>query len=118
MSVAFDHVFMVVSDLERSKRFYELLGFSAEVWDGGYVRLVGSDGSYVGMEQRPAGDVVPGGLELVIRVDDVHDLHRELVAAGVTFDGQPQPQEWGATHAWLRDPDGYRLSIFTPAGDA
>jgi uncharacterized glyoxalase superfamily protein PhnB len=39
--------------------------------------------------------------------------HQELVASGVRFSGPPEDQEWGARHAWLTDPDGYRLSIYS-----
>jgi catechol 2,3-dioxygenase-like lactoylglutathione lyase family enzyme len=109
-----DHLFMVVTDLVRSVAFYTGLGLLAHDWGGGYVRLHGPDGTFIGMEERPAAEVQPGGIELVIRVDDVHARHAELAAAGVAFESPPEPQEWGAVHAWLRDPDGYRLSIFTP----
>jgi uncharacterized glyoxalase superfamily protein PhnB len=49
----------------------------------------------------------------VIQVDDVDRRYRELVAGGVRFSGPPEDQEWGARHAWLIDPDGYRLSIYS-----
>ena len=109
-----DHVFMVVSDLARSVAFYRSLGLQVDDWGDGYVRVHGRDGTYVGMEERPADQVASGGIELVLRVDDVRARYGELVGRGVAFEGPPEPQEWGAVHAWLRDPDGYRLSIFTP----
>ena len=37
-----------------------------------------------------------------------------LCADGVAFGSSPADQEWGMHHAWLRDPDGYRLSISSP----
>jgi catechol 2,3-dioxygenase-like lactoylglutathione lyase family enzyme len=40
-------------------------------------------------------------------------VDRELVAGGVRFSGPPEDQEWGARHAWLIDPDGHRLSIYS-----
>jgi uncharacterized glyoxalase superfamily protein PhnB len=39
--------------------------------------------------------------------------YRELVASGVRFLEPPEDQEWGARHAWLIDPDGHRLSIYS-----
>jgi uncharacterized glyoxalase superfamily protein PhnB len=35
----------------------------------------------------------------------------------VTEIATPEDQEWGARHAWLTDPDGYRLSLVSdPTG--
>jgi catechol 2,3-dioxygenase-like lactoylglutathione lyase family enzyme len=111
VTASLDHLYMLVSDLERSVAFYERLGFTATRW-GEYVRLEGSNGMYIGMEQGP--DVVAGRtIELVIRVDDVDLRFEALVAAGVWFDGSPADQEWGARHVWLTDPDGNRLSLFS-----
>ena len=114
MSASLDHVYMQVSDLERSVAFYERLGFTATRW-GDYVRLEGPDGVYIGMEQ---GAVVVGGpIELVVRVDDVDRRFRELSAEGIGFERSPADQEWGARHVWLTDPDGNRLSLFSTRED-
>ena len=114
MSASLDHLYMQVSDLERSVAFYELLGFTTTRWRD-YVRLEGPDGVYIGMEQ---GRVAVGGsIELVVRVDDVDRRFQELSAAGIRFDGSPADQEWGARHVWLTDPDGNRLSLFSTRED-
>jgi catechol 2,3-dioxygenase-like lactoylglutathione lyase family enzyme len=111
VNASLDHLYMLVSDLERSIAFYEQLGFTAKRW-GEYVRLEGANGMYIGMEQ--ASDVVGGqAIELVIRVDDVDRRFAELVAASIRFDGSPAYQEWDARHVWLTDPDGNRLSLFS-----
>jgi catechol 2,3-dioxygenase-like lactoylglutathione lyase family enzyme len=110
-----DHLFMVVSDLERSRRFYtEALGFEVTMEGGGYLRLEGAGGLTIGMEERPVGQVGGKGIELVILVDDVDRRYAEMTAKGVEFRGPPEDQEWGARHAWFADPDGYPMSIFTP----
>ena len=57
MSASLDHLYMLVSDLERSVAFYERLGFTATRW-GDYVRLEGPNGLYIGMEE---GTVAVGG---------------------------------------------------------
>jgi catechol 2,3-dioxygenase-like lactoylglutathione lyase family enzyme len=114
MSASLDHLYMQVSDLERSVEFYERLGFMATRW-GDYVRLEGPGGVYIGMEQGTVG--VGGSIELVVRVDDVDRRFEELSAAGVPFDGSPADQEWGARHVWLTDPDGNRLSLFSTLED-
>jgi len=115
VSASLDHLYMLVSDLERSIAFYEQLGFTTTRWDE-YVRLQGPNGMYIGMEQ--AADVVGSqAIELVIRVDDVDRRFEELGAAGVHFDGSPADQEWDARHVWLTDPDGNRLSLFSTRGE-
>ena len=109
----FTHLFMHVTDLKRSKEFYSTLGFAVLMDHGGYVRIGSRDGFYIGMEQRPSDQVGAAGIEIVIRVPDVDAAYHRLVASGVKFDTPPADQEWGAKHAWLRDPDGYRLSIYS-----
>lgn len=116
---AFSHLFVHVRDLAATRRFYvELLGLEALMEGGGYLRVGGAGGFHAGFEERDAPEVGAAGIELVIRVDDVDAAYERLSAAGVTFDTRPEDQEWGARHAWLRDPDGYRLSLYTPIGSA
>ena len=114
MSASLDHLYLQVSDLDRSVAFYERLGFEATRW-GDYVRLEGPNGVYIGMEQGPR--TVGSSIELVVRVDDVDRRFRELSAAGIGFEGSPADQEWGARHVWLIDPDGNRLSLFSTRED-
>lgn len=120
MGASLDHLFIVVSDLERSKRFYtEVLGLRVGFEDQGYVRLQGDGGFHIGMEQRAAGEVGGRGIEIAVLVEDVDRRYEQMSAQGLTFAGPPTDQEWGARHAWFEDPDGYRMSIFSPlAGPA
>jgi catechol 2,3-dioxygenase-like lactoylglutathione lyase family enzyme len=113
VAASLDHLYMVVSDLDRSVAFYERLGFGVARW-GDYVRLEGTNGMYIGMEQQRDDSRTGSSIELVVLVDDVDARFEALQAAGVTFDGRPQDQEWGARHVWLTDPDGNRLSLFSP----
>jgi catechol 2,3-dioxygenase-like lactoylglutathione lyase family enzyme len=107
------HVFMLVGDLAAARRFYiDLLGLEALVEDGGYLRVGGGGGFHVGIEQGEVGDP-DSGPELNVEVDDVDATYERLIGAGVRFEAAPADQEWGARHAWLRDPDGRRLSIFS-----
>lgn len=102
-----------MSDLKRSRAFYrDLLGLQVLLEDGGYLRIGGGDGFHVGMESGP--EVGAAGIEINLRVDDVDRYCQELRARGVHLETPPTDMPWGARHAWLRDPDGYRLSVFTP----
>lgn len=113
---ALSHLFVHVGDLARSRAFYvDLLGLEVLLEHPGYLRVGGGDGFHLGLEERSADLVGAAGIELVVRVDDVDATVAALRAAGVEV-GDPADQEWGARHAWLRDPDGYRLSVFTPVG--
>lgn len=113
---ALSHLFVHVRDLAATRRSYvDLLGLEPLMEGGGYLRVGGGGGFHAGFEERDAPDVGAAGIELVIRVDDVDAAYARLVAAGVPFDTSPEDQEWGARHAWLRDPDGYRLSLFSPS---
>jgi catechol 2,3-dioxygenase-like lactoylglutathione lyase family enzyme len=108
------HLFVHVRSLAETRRFYvDLLGLDLLMEDPRYLRIGNADGWHMGMEEaEPTG---ADGVELVIRVDNVDEAYRRLTAAGVAFDSVPKDMEWGARHAWLRDPSGYRLSIYSRA---
>ena len=110
----FSHCFLHVADLGRTRAFYvDRLGLEVLVEGDGYLRLGGGGGFHLGVEERPASEVGAPGIELDIRVPDVDALAAELRLAGISLT-EPSDQEWGARHAWLHDPDGYRLSIWSP----
>jgi len=71
-------------------------------------------GFAMGMEATPPEQVGAPGIEVVIRVADVDASYSRLREAGVVFDSEPQDTDRGARHVWLRDPDGYRLSLCSP----
>jgi catechol 2,3-dioxygenase-like lactoylglutathione lyase family enzyme len=48
---------------------------------------------------------------LSFTVPDIHAKHRELLARGVQFSGEPELQFWGGTLATLRDPGGNELQL-------
>ena len=113
-SPAFSHLFLHVTDLERTREFYaSRLGVEVLTDNDGYLRLGGGGGFHIGVEQRPAAEVGAPGVELELRVTDVDAVAAELRGAGVSVT-EPSDQDWGARHAWLHDPDGYRLSIWSP----
>jgi catechol 2,3-dioxygenase-like lactoylglutathione lyase family enzyme len=108
------HLFVHVTDLERTRRFYvDDLGLSVLMREEGYLRLGGDNGFHMGMEERDPSEVGSAGVEIVIRVPDVDAAYRSLVDRGYSFESPPTDMPWGARHAWLRDPDGYRLSIYS-----
>lgn len=110
----FHHLFIHVHDLKRTRRFYvDLLGMDLLAEENGYLKVGGDDGFAIGVEQRPGSEVGASGVEIVIQVDDVDGLAADLRQAGIDITA-PADQSWGARHAWFHDPDGYRLSIYSP----
>lgn len=119
MTPHLSHLFVSVRDLHATHRFYvEQLGL--EVLVGGpdrtYMRVGGGGGFHIGFEAIPAAAVPTDGIEIVIRVADVDALYEQLMAAGVAVEVPPADQVWGARHGWLRDPSGYRVSIYSTEG--
>ncbi len=82
----------------------------------GYARLrsPGGDGT-MGLHAAGRGIEPPwnDGVRLYFEVDDLDGLCARLAAAGVAFRQPPQDMEWGWRHAYLSDPDGHDISLFS-----
>jgi predicted lactoylglutathione lyase len=124
-----------VTDLERSTRFYQALGWplsSASVpgtvsffrTDGGLLGLYGNEDLAEDSQQSsiPLG---PGyrGFSLAINLESREEVDAALadaVAAGATVLKQPQTAEWGGYSGYFADPDGHAWEIahnpFWPIG--
>ena len=115
-----------VADADRSLAFYAgLLGFelvqrtapdAGYFWgqlESGSARLmINSVGDDLGSKTATLPDDF--GCVLYLAVDDVHALHRHLVAGGLTVSA-PTTQDYGLDQLWLRDPDGYQLCCTSPS---
>lgn len=113
-----------VADLQRSREFYERLGF--EVTGGSadehYLILVNGPaviGLFQGMFERniltfnpgivpPADD---GQMTMRERFTDVRDLQRTLTDAGLELEETTDPDGTGPAHITLVDPDGNPILI-------
>ena len=104
--------FCYTQDLAAAARFYEnVLGLALVVDQGGCRIYRVAEGGYLGFCDRPV-EPRPESILLTLVVDDVQGWHERLVAAGVPVDQAPQHNdEYGITHAFYRDPTGYRVEI-------
>lgn len=127
------HVGLVVSDLERSRRFYaEALGLEEVprpanfTFDGAWFRFGGTEIHLLveahttgGAGQGDAGAGAERGLthHLAFEVDDLRPALARLDEHGVALRGGPMPRGDGFTQAFFLDPDGYVLELFQWTGE-
>jgi catechol 2,3-dioxygenase-like lactoylglutathione lyase family enzyme len=128
VTLRIQHVGLVVSDLERSRRFYrEALGLeevprpSSFTFDGAWFRFGGTEIHLLaeahttgGAGQGDPGAGAARGLtqHLAFEVDDLAASLERLDASGVPLAGGPMPRGDGVVQAFFRDPDGYVLELF------
>ncbi|WP_321786226.1 VOC family protein [Paraburkholderia sp. J94] len=116
-------VTLTVSDLARSLRFYEPLGFAhkagpriagfASFVIGGGVGGAHGGESYLNLLEGPH-DAVAGWGRVILYVADVDAFYNQAVAAGFSPEFAPQDAPWGERYFHLRDPDGHELSFAQP----
>jgi methylmalonyl-CoA/ethylmalonyl-CoA epimerase len=118
--LAIDNIGICATDLARSVRFYQRLGFEVLAEnDRGVTLSLGpaklflfparpGDGRAVGRDLGLFGNP-PGIDHISFLVDDVDALHASLMADGVDAGPRPADQDWGARVFGLTDPDGNNL---------
>jgi catechol 2,3-dioxygenase-like lactoylglutathione lyase family enzyme len=123
----FDHISIGVSDIARTKRFYDAalkpLGLS-RLSDGetslGYGRE--TVGLWISVTDHPVPPDLRSGLHFCFSADSaqsVTDFHAAAIASGGTDNGTPGPRvEYGPHYfaAYVLDPDGYRLEAYCAKG--
>lgn len=121
-----DTVFLFVSDLERSRAFYQQLlgvepthhrdGMMAQFEVGETHLRLHSDASATWL---PAGATKGVGLGLHLGVTGIDDQWRRLQALGVPVPEEPTTLHTGIRKFALKDPDGYQVELVEPpAGGA
>jgi len=108
------------ADIERSIRFYRLLGFELVDVGGedggpiGWARMGTADGSAImflrGEDEHPVQPELQG-IMLVLYTSELPALREQLVAAGERPSEIERPPWMPSGHVGLRDPDGYAISI-------
>ncbi len=124
--IGIDHIYLTVSDLDRSAEFYDrvmpILGFRRNEFAIGGDSHIQYYNRHFGVVLRPARTTKahdpysPGLHHLCLRVDaaaDVHAAADELRAAGISATEARLYPEYAPDYVatFLTDPDGIRLEI-------
>jgi catechol 2,3-dioxygenase-like lactoylglutathione lyase family enzyme len=110
-----DVVYLYVSDLDRSLRFYrDLLGIPLEGDQDWQEASLGGTRFALHRAHEGIGELSSGSIHVNLGVADVDEAAARLRAAGVET-AEAMREEWGAALE-LRDPDGYRIYLFQPPG--
>lgn len=112
-------VSLAVADLERSREFYEKLGFVVKGGDAsaGYLILKNGEstlGLFHGMFERNILTFNPGLTNRMERLEsyaDVRDLQSSLEAVGLELTQRADPTTTGPASITLVDPDGNPVLI-------
>lgn len=110
----FNHVTVIVTDLERSKAFYGALGL-VQIVDAPprYARFVFPDGEAT-LSLEVTGDVPssPGDAQLFFECEDLDGDVAALKSRGVIFEQDPTDMPYLWREARLRDPDGRDVRLY------
>jgi lactoylglutathione lyase len=126
----FLHTMVRITDPERSRAFYEALGFRFEsemdiVRNGereatNYFFSIGDQPSVLELTYNHDGrtyDVGTGYGHIAVGVDDLGRTLEELGAQGIEPEREPyRVREGGSLLCFVRDPDDYRLELIEKPG--
>jgi lactoylglutathione lyase len=111
---------MLVSDGERSTRFYEALGFERVHAEPPFIHLRWGESADVYLVATPAGAALQGRRGLGVLVgfragpEGLEAVIARALKLGLEIEG-PTLQPWHTREILLTDPDGYRLNFIEPA---
>lgn len=106
-----NQITLPVSDIPRSKAFYERLGFRLLVDSPHYCRFLAPEGDTTFSLHVETGPVRPGAV-IYLESADVDAAWRELTARGFEFDYPPRDESWLWREALLHDPDGHPIKLY------
>jgi lactoylglutathione lyase len=124
------HTMLRITDPEKSRAFYEALGFTFSrdmdiVRDGqleatNYFYSLGDDDNVLELTFNHDGrtyDLGSGYGHIAIGVDDLDDTLSQLKEQGIEAEREPyRVREGGSRLCFVRDPDGYRMELIDRSG--
>jgi lactoylglutathione lyase len=126
----FLHTMVRITDPERSRAFYEALGFEFErdmdiVRNGeleatNYFYAIGNQESVLELTYNHDGrtyDLGSGYGHIALAVDDLAATLEQLAGQGIEPEREPyRVREGGSLLCFVRDPDGYRIELIDRSG--
>jgi catechol 2,3-dioxygenase-like lactoylglutathione lyase family enzyme len=105
---------LMVRNVERSRAFYETLGFGhCQTDDGGRSVTLQNNDCRIALRQ----DVVdPAEARLIFRQGDIEAIARDLAHQGIAFEQGSIGGDDAGTQAHLRDPDGHAIHFVNTPG--
>jgi catechol 2,3-dioxygenase-like lactoylglutathione lyase family enzyme len=100
-----------VADLDRTVAFYESLGFRVGKRDENQATCY-VNWFWTTFRATDGPVAAGGGRDVHLKVDDIDEAYREVLAAGHRPEGEPAARAGGGKEFVLLDPDGYRLVLF------
>ena len=117
-SLDFNHAMVYTGKFAEARRFYvELLGFKVlEEMAPYYARLRSARGEgTLALHALEPGKTSSesSGVRLYFETANLDKACKDLEKAGVKFSQPPKLMPWGWKHAYLDDPDGHEVSLYT-----
>ena len=126
----FLHTMVRITDPERSRGFYEALGFrfsrdmdivrNGELEATNYFFSLGDAENVLELTFNHDGrtyDVGTGYGHIAVGVDDLDDTLEQLKGQGIEAEREPyRVREGGSRICFVRDPDGYRIELIDRSG--
>ncbi|MEV0299268.1 VOC family protein [Nocardia sp. NPDC050710] len=97
-------------DMERSRDFYKLLGFT-EAMDLGWAVTMASPSNPTTQVLLVGPDAEHPQPDMSVEVDDVDAVHADLVAAGADIVYALRDEPWGVRRFFVRDPSGTIVNV-------
>ncbi len=96
---------------------YEARGARVTILDAGRATLELAEPAYAAyIDEVEVGRRVAGHVRVAFEVDDVTEVTRGLVAAGVSLIAEPVETPWRSLNARLEAPAGLQLTLFQDLG--
>ncbi|MGE0240898.1 MAG: VOC family protein [Parvibaculaceae bacterium] len=100
-------------DLAASIAFYQALGLTPIVRTAIYARFELPDGEATLSLHQTDAKLGDEGVYVYFECDDLDRRVRDLQVKGIAFASEPEDKRWLWREAWLTDPAGNRLCLFT-----
>ena len=111
-----NHVTLIVTDFERSVRFYRALGLIPIVHSPPrYARFQCPDGDATISVEVTGEPALPPRAQIYLECAALDETVEALKARGLEFRQEPTDMRYLWREAWLSDPDGHEIRLYYAA---